>query len=464
MAAIVPAPPKVKEIKSQGATGGAQAPSGPSVAAKMVKGARNAPRQRANIPRSRGQRSASRGRVPRSSPYNPLESPYKNQGQFELGVAKQAKTEYEPKLSAIGSEEQGETGLHSQREADNVNIYKQYSEQANAAFGQAKGAMAEIAARQNASTASGQQALQAALSNTGVAGLQGVANQGQFMQEATGLGSQSSQTLAGEQSGLTGEMAKNLSVPGVGLQEASGAEQQRSSGILNKLHGERQKVTGEIPNFIAKARNELSKQEQERQANKLQARIAQQKLGIEKESKVEAVKERSALIRESSKEKNEALEAAKRQELGIKEEAVQNQKKALEERARTAKGKEQKVAAEIAAKRYDNGLKIMAGYLKGIKTNAWPAGAHPTAEEAAKYKWTHEERADAQTLYTQLTEQGNLTAPEAFRIMKSSGNGYIEKFAQEHERIYNAANRARHQPLPTLNRNAPHAPIKIPRK
>src|SRR5205823_262614 len=95
-----------------------------------------------------------------------------------------------------------------------------------------------------------------------------------------------------------------------------------------------------------------------------------------------------------------------------------------------------KKEAEAAGKRFDHGLEVMDGYFKGVKANAWPAGAHPTTEEASKNKWTHEERADAMTLYKILTEQANLPALEAFRLMKSSGNGYVELFAREHEAIY----------------------------
>ena len=58
-----------------------------------------------------------------------------------------------------------------------------------------------------------------------------------------------------------------------------------------------------------------------------------------------------------------------------------------------------------------------------------------TAPEPGKVEY----RRDAQHLYNMLTQQGNLTAPEAFRLMKSSGNGYIEQFATQHEAIYNRA-------------------------
>jgi hypothetical protein len=421
---IAPAPPAVKQIKNPGAV---KVPKGPSVAAQMVKNSRANQRQQ----------HASRARAPKPpTPYNALNSQYGSQKSFEKGVEQNAKSQYQPELNQLNAEQGGEQGLHAQRESDNVNIYKQYSEQAQQAFNQAKSTMAEIAARQNSSTAAGQQALQAALSNTGVSGLSSVGNQDQFTNEAAGLGNAGSQVLAGEQTGLTGELTKDLTVPGIGLQEASSTEQTRDNAALAKISNERQKVLGNVPNVIAKTRTEMSKQEQEREANRLQEQIASKKLGFEKGEKLEVAKEKNQLVREAAKEKNEATEAIKRQEVGIKEEAVQNQKKALEEKIAVAKNKKQEAEAKLAATRYDNGLKIMTAYLKENPKTEYRAGA-PNAQTLAT-EGKVEYRRNAQDLYNKLTQQGNLTAPEAFRIMGSSGNGYIEQFAREHEAIYNA--------------------------
>lgn len=424
-ATATPKPPATRQIKNPG---GVKALSGPSVAAQMVKNSRGA---------SRGQPAAKVPRVPRSSPqpYNSLNSPYKTQGQFNQAVEKTAKASYEPELNELKAEEGGETGLHAQREADNVNIYKQYSEQAQQAFNVAKTTMAEIASRQNSSTAAGQAALQAALSNTGVSGLNGVAKPGEFMEEAAGIGNAGSQELAGMQSGLTGEMAKDLSVPGAGLSEASQTEQTRYNAALAKLGNERAKVLGNVPNVIAKTRGEMSKNEQDREANRLQAQLANQKLGVEKEAKVEVGKEKNQLVRQAAQEKNEATETIKRQEAGIKEEAVQNQKKALEEKILLARNKKQEATAKLEAKRYDNGLKIMTSYLKENPKTEFRPGVPNSQQLLSEGKVEY--RRNAQQLYNMLTTQGNLTAPEAFRLMKSSGNGYVEKFAEEHEAIYN---------------------------
>lgn len=444
MALVTPSPPKIKEIRPQANTGGVKAPSGPSVAGQMVKNARGQQRG-VKVPKLGKPRPVAIPKAPKGTPkiasttknpYNALNSPYRTQGEFNKAVTETAKAGYQPKLSELSTAEEGQKGLSTAREADNVNIYKQYSQQANEAYEKAKSSMTEIASRANASTAAGQQALQAALSNTGVAGLPGVPNQSQFMAEASGLGNMSSQTLAGEQSGIEGEMAKNLLTPGVGLNEAQREEGVREGGVLNKLQSERDKINREIPQDVAKTRTEMMRDEETRQANRLQAQIAEQKLGIEKQAKVEVGQEKNQVARESAKEKNEYAERVKREEIGIKEEAVQNQKKSLEDKVRTAKTKEEQAAAKLQAARYDNGLKIMTSYLKENPKTEYRPGAPNAATALQEGKLEY--RRNAEHLYKMLTEQGNMTAPEAFKLMKSSGNGYIEQYADEHERIYNA--------------------------
>lgn len=428
-------PPKVKQISNPG---GVKAPSGPSVAAQMVKNSRGAQRGQHQAPRA--PRAPRTPKAAPATPYNALNSQYGSQKGFEKGVAQNAKAEYQPELDQLKSEEGGEKGLHEQRQADNVGIYKQYSEQAQAAFGQAKSAMAEIAARQNSSTSAGQAALQAALSNTGVSGLGSVSNQDQFMNEAAGLGNAGSQQLAGEQTGLTAEMSKDLSVPGAGLAEATGTEQTRNNAALSKIANERQKVLTNVPNIIAKTRTEMSKSEQEREANKLQGQIAQNKLGLEKGT---AKREGSLKNRELAQKAAEARDQVnlKNRELaqaaGLEGEKIQVEREKIAGEVTNAKTAAQKAAAELAGKRFDHGLEIMAGYLKeDPKTEYRPGSLAPgTAPEPGKKEYNR----NAQHLYTMLTQQGNLTAPEAFRLMRSSGNGYVEQFAREHEAIYNRA-------------------------
>lgn len=451
MAQIVPSPPKVKEIKPQPNTG---APKGSSIAANMVKNSRGQNRAVApKIPKPH-QTPKPRAKVP----YNPLNSPYGSEGQFEEGVRRQAKTEYDPKLAENSGEEADEKALTAQRQGDNVNIYNQYSQQAQASLAQAKTAMAEVAARQNSSTAAGQQALQAALSNTGVAGVSAVPNQDAFMNEAAGLGNEGSQTLAGEQTAGIDELAKDAAlVPGAGLEEASNTEQQRDTGVLSKLSGERQKIIGEVPNFEAKARNELTKNEQERQANKLQNQLAQSKLGLENKTqnqgtalKKTELKVNTGLkegeLAQKTKEGNDAdrLNTEKlAQEAGLESEKLVTEKEKIRAEIGKAKTAEQKAAAEIAGKRFDNGLQLMTNYLKPKNAYEYKAGETPEAIETAREKGGVPYQRNAQDLYNILTQQGNLTAPEAFRIMRSSGNGYVEQFANRHEKIYNNANKAR---------------------
>lgn len=439
-------PPATKEIKNPG---GVKAPSGPSVAAQMVKNSRGTNRGQARAPRP----PAPRAKAPS---YNALNSPYGTQKAFNKGVEQDAKAQYQPELNSLSTEEQGEQGLHAQRESDNVNIYKQYSEQAQAAFNDAQNTMAQIASRQNSSTAAGQQALQAALSNTGVSGLGSVANQNQFTNEAAGLGNEGSQTLAGEQSGLTGEMTKDLSVPGAGLAEASQQEQTRDNSALAKINSERGKVLSNVPNIVAKTRGELTKQEQEREANKLQQKIAGDKLGLEgKEAGTKASSEKASLGLKST-ENNEQINL-KNKELatsaGLESEKLEIEREKIVAEGKKAKTAEQKVAAELAAKRFDHGLEIMAGYLKENDKAEYRPGVPNAQALAAEGKIEY--RRNAQHLYNILTQQGNLTAPEAFRLMKSSGNGYIEQFANEHEAIFN---RATH-PVTKVTKNKAGGPV-----
>lgn len=443
---ILAKPPATKEIKNPG---GVKAPSGPSIATQMVKNSRG-------NNRGQGRTSVKQITKVKTPTYNALNSPYGTQQAFNKGVEQDAKSQYQPELNALNTEEQGEQGLHTQREADNVNIYKQYTEQAQSAFNEAQNTMAGIAARQNSSTAAGQQALQAALSNTGVSGLGSAANQDQFTNEAAGLGNEGSQVLAGEQSGLAGEMAKDLSVPGAGLAEASQQEQTRNNASLAKIASERGKVLSNVPNVVAKTRGELTKQEQEREANKLQQQIAHKKLGLEgKEAGTKASSEKASL-RLKSTENNEQINLKNRElatSAGLESEKIEAEREKITAEEDKAKTAEQKVAAELAAKRFDHGLEIMAGYLKENSKAEYRPGA-PNAQQLAT-EGKIEYRRNAQHLYNMLTQQGNLTAPEAFRLMKSSGNGFVEQFANEHEAILN---RATH-PVTKVTKNKAGGPI-----
>jgi hypothetical protein len=468
---VVPKAPPVKEIKN---AGGTPAPSGSSVAGGIVKNSRAATRAEPKVPKAPRQiepkqpkatipRVGAGSTTPRrpdvshaiapppaapKNPYNALASPYRTQGEFNQGAEETAKASWEPKFNEIKQEEEGEKGLAAERESDNISIFNQYSKQAEESFNQAKAALAEIAARQNASTQAGQQTLQAALANTGVGGLAPVTNQGAFMQEASGLGNATNQTLANEQSEIIGELGKDkIAVPQVGLREDEAEDKNKDLSKLAKYEGERDKLTREEPAITEKTRQELMKDEETREANRIQEQIAEQKLGIEKEGKVEAAKEKNQLVRETGKEKNEENERVKREEAGIKEQAVQNQKLAYEEKIKLAKTKEQEAVAKLQAKRYDEGLKIMAAYLKYNEKQEYRPGSPTEAQAKAEGKILYQR--NAEQLYKMLTEQGNLTAPEAFKLMQSSGNGYIEQYAREHEEVYNNDQvfRARHIPF-----------------
>lgn len=442
---LTPSPPREKQLQN----GPSQhAPAGPSVAGSMV--ANNRAQRRANVPHAPGARSHAGGSPNKAAPaYNPLESPYKTQGQFNSAVSSITKAGYQPELDSLKSEEQEENSLHGVREGDNKSIYEQYSAQASAAFDRAKSAMAEIAARQNASTQAGQQALQAALSNTGVSGLQGPANPSDFMAEAAGFGDKSSQTLAGMQGGEIGERTGDQLVPGAWRQEAMSAEQQRNQGEIAKVQGARAKVLAGIPNAEAKTRGELSKQEQERETAKLQNQLAGGKLGLEKQSQNQKNHIEQQTLAQKGEEThiNAALKARELgQAAGFEAEKLGIEREKIAASIKNAKTGEQKVAAELAGKRFDHGLELMSGYLKiNAKTEFNPTGvpAQETSLSEGGKKQVY--RRNAQQLYDILTKQGNLTAPEAFRLMSSSGNGYIQQFAKEHEAIYNEANHKREQ-------------------
>lgn len=442
--ALIPSTPRVKEIKS---------PSGASIAGSMVKNARAKGQRAPKIPKPPGVRS--RARVPKApraaKSYDPLSSPYSNQEQFNAAVKANTQSQYQPELDNISTEEGAENATTAQHQANNVAIYKQYTEQAEKAYQTAQTSMAQIAARQNSSTAAGQQALQAALSNTGVAGLSGVTNPNDFINEAAGLGNEGSQSLAAEQSGLTGEMAKDLAnAPAAGLAEANAAEKARSTGVLGKLVGERKQVLARVPNLEAKTRAEMAKEEQERQANKLQSEIATKKFGLEAKTQQQNVGIEHEKIASSNRQHHEDA-LLKNQELaissGFEAEKIKLDREKINASIRNAKTSEQRAAAEAAGKRFDHGLELMAGYLKENPKTEYRAGSLPagTAPEPGKIEY----RRDAQYLYNMLTKQGNLTAPEAFRLMGSSGNSYIEQFAARHEAIYN------HHSKPSINKGRP---------
>lgn len=489
--AIVAAPPKPREIKAPGGTGGTIAPGnkpppqGSSVAGRIVKNARAQSRERqphARIPRP-PQQQKFQAKVPRvkapkigekiqggpKNPYNALNSPYRTQGEFNTAVGQTAKAGYQPKLDELKTEEEGETGLTSQREADNVNIYKQYSEQAKEAFEKAKATMSEIASRQNASTKAGQEALQGALSNTGVPGVSPVQNQQAFLAEASGLGNESSQVLAGEEAGLTTEMSKDLLVPGAGLDEARREEAVRNAGVLNKIASERDKIVRTIPEITEKTRQEMMKDEETRQANRLQEQIAQQKLGLEQEYHKEAVGQRREGVAEKRKERQEVVgldQKKLQEEAGIKTKKLQVEKEKVWAAVEKTKDAQKKAAATLYAKRYDNAVTIMANYLKlNTKTEFMP-GHEPLG--AAKEKGLVEYNRNAEHLYRMLTEQGQLNALEAFKIMGSSGNHYIELYAKEHEAIYKRTEQQRKEGIqnptggPTAIRNGKEIPTYRP--
>jgi hypothetical protein len=440
--AIVPSPPKLREIKAPGNTGGAAAPGstapkGASVAGAMVKNARSQQRAQPRIPRPLHQQQP-RARVPRAAPvknpYNALNSPYRTQEEFNKAVKSTARAGYEPKLNELKVAEEGEKGLTGQREADNVSIYKQYSEQANQAFEKAKSTMAEIASRQNASTKAGQEALQGALSNTGISGVAPVQNQQGFLAEASGLGNESSQVLAGEEAGLTTEMSKDLLVPGAGLGEARREEAVRDAGALNKIASERDKINREVPNVTEKTRQEMMKDEETRQANRLQAQIAQKKLGLEQEYHKEAVGQKKEATSERRKERQETVRLDTQK---LADEAGLKSKKLIVEREKVwaavekTKDTEKKAAATLYAKRYDNAQKGMLEYLKvNPKLEYLPGSVQPGLPPPEGKMLYHR---DAGHLYKMLTEQFFLSPDEAFRMMKSTGNGYIEQYARTEE-------------------------------
>lgn len=443
---LIPSPPREKQL-AKGPT--EHAPAGRSVAGQMVKN--NRAQRRSNVPHApRPQRSS-------EPSYNALDSPYKTQGQFDQAVARTTQAGYQPELDSLHQEQEGEMGLHEAREGSNASIYEKYSAQAREAFDRAKSALAEIASRQNSSTQAGQQALQAALSNTGVSGLPGAANPNNFMAEAAGFGNQSSQTLAGTQAGEVAERAGDLNVPGAWRSEAQASENQRDQGKLNEIGLQRSKVLANIPAAQAKVRGELSSQEQQRQTNKLQAQIAQGKLGLEGK---EGLRKRAGEKEQVGQKREEAHQNAilKTQELaqasGFKVEELKVEREKIAASVKNAKTGEQKAAAELAGKRFDHGLELMANYLKkNDKTEFSPTGVPAQDEQLGEGGKKQAYQRNAQQLYNQLTKQGNLTAPEAFRLMSSSGNGYVEQFAREHEAIYRQAEATRRKaggPLKTL--------------
>lgn len=448
MATVVTGSPPEKRIAP-----GPHAPSGPSVAAKMVSdrqrrewGQHYTRRVRSEAAQRQAKSSASRQAA--SAPYNALNSPFKTQGQFNSAVLANAKSQYQPELDQLNTEEQGEQGLHQTREGENAKTYQQYSEQAQAAYDKAKQALGEIAARQNSGTAQGQATLQAALSNTGVAGLAAVPNQAQFTAQAAGIGNADSQALAGEQAGIAGEFGKDLLVPGAGRAEAQFKEQARTTGKLNTLGLERKKVLARIPDIQTKTRADMTKEEQAREANRIQTQLASGKLGLEKTTQAQNNAVANRTLNQKGQEAREA-NTLKLQELaqnsGLEWAKIQVQREDLAQKASEARGAKAVAAAKAAGERFDKGLQIMASYLhKDDKAEFQPTGT--LGDKTKENEKLRPYQRNAMHLYKMLTEQGNLTAPEAFRIMGSSGNGYVEQFAREHEAIYNNANKNRTSP------------------
>lgn len=461
--ALTPSIPKALKFNSTGGTAAPSAvapsaPSGRSAAGQMLQNKRAAARN--SVPHApASHRPAPVTKVPA---YNALESPYKTQGQFNQGVAQTAKAEYQPELDQFSKEESGEKGLHESREGENASIYAKYHEEAQNAFNNAKSALADIASRQNSSTQAGQQALQAALSNTGISGLQGNPNPNNFMAEAAGFGNQSSQTLGGTQAGEIAEREGGLNVPQSWDAEALNTERQRDQSELAKIGEGRGKILANIPNVEAKVRGELSKNEQERQTNRLQSQIAGSKLGLEKQESGNKNKNEQAALALKGRE-NRENNALKTEELatqsGFKAEELKVEREKIAAEGQQAKTKEGKEKAELEGKRFDHGLELMSSYLKrNEKTEYNPSGNPQQDQTLAEGGKKQPYQRNAQQLYNILTKQGNLTAPEAFRLMKSSGNGYVEKFAQEHEAIYNSPTKGK--TIKQLEKEHPLTPLR----
>lgn len=462
--AVTYSPPKVKTLGPQPNTGGTP-PTGNRAASEALKrresGRHYTLRTRREAAESKA-RSGGRGRAPAPppKPYDALESPYKTQAQFNSAVSANARTQYQPELDTLNTEQQGEAGLHQQREGENAKTYDEYSKQAQDAFERAKAAMAEIAARQNSSTDAGQKALQAALSNTGVAGLAGVANPDAFMKQAAGLGNMQSQVLAGQQSGTTGELSKNLLVPGAGRAEAQFKEQQRTGGALGKIAKERRQVLARVPDIMSKTRADMSKEETAREAQRQQVKLAGGKLGLEKTTQAQTNRtnqQKLAQERAIARESNAAKLQESAESVGIKWSEIDIQRKDLANKILEAGNARSKAAAEVAAKRYDKGLEIMTHNLaKNDKTEFQPTGNPQVDKEAEESGKRRPYKRDAMGIYNQLTKQAFLSAPEAFNVMESSGNGYVEQFAKEHRFDYESKERLRHHNPPAATHSPAH--------
>lgn len=452
-----PSTPPVKKLPNQPEHA---PPAGRSVAGQMVQNNRS--KARANVPHAPARRPSGVGQPAKG--YNALESPYKTQGQFNQAVKQTAQAQYQPELDQFTHEQAGETGLHNQREGENASIYNTYSAQAKEAFERAKNSLAEVASHQNASSDAAQKALQAALGGSGIPGLSGPTNPGDFMQEATNFGNQSGSTLAGIQSAVLGEASGAETVPGAFRNEAQTAERQRDQSKLNEVAEGRQKVLGNIPNVQAKVRGELSKQEQEREGAKLQSQVAQGKLGLEKQDVAGKRAGEKEQIKAKGQEAREA-NALKYHELainaGFESQKIAQSREELNAKVLEAKNTKQKLAAELGAKRYDHGLEIMAGLFKiNPKTEYTPVpGQPPTSPENVRLSENGKltpHHVDPMHVYNALTKQSNLTAPEAFHLMQSTGDAEVEAFAREHEAIFN---RGPHPGLDKLIKSHPMTPL-----
>ena len=357
-------------------------------------------------------------RISGNAPYEPWASPYRTQGQFNQAVSDIAKTNYEPKMGMLKEEESEARNLAQQREGGADKIYQEYQARGMQALKQAQDSMAQIIQMSGAQSGQAQQLLQSALTTGGPTGLGQSGMAGQLATLAAGENAQLNADLARRQSAGIGEIAQDVAqVPLAGRTQMRENEQQNLQDSLSKLQSERGRVAEEIPNDISKARAELTKEEVNRAATRLQRELTQQKIGQEGAIKTTEAGTRRATAegkREGEREKREAAAEANAAKRSAAEWKQKHEKQIL------------------AGKAYAAARTWFTSYTKQNKGEFSPGlPAQARTEQIAK--GGREYRRNAQQAYDALTSIYGMSDAQALNILKSGG-GYFKSFVEDRER------------------------------
>lgn len=237
-----------------------------------------------------------KGKKPKQKPFRPLGNPYKTQGQFNAAVNKEAGLGYQPELADIRAQGSAEERKHTTRGNELESLYNSYGNELQAAFDRTSGALNNLVAQSQGSSAADQAALRAALG----------ASQGQQDQLAQRLGATGASvpssagaaaTLAPAwgtaEAGKTGlgtsvaamvaEAAQRRALPALGKIRSSEDESRRHFGERQRLQQARKGVLAKVPGLRQQARKGLMAEAREGVNLAFQQNLAGDQFGLEKQ-------------------------------------------------------------------------------------------------------------------------------------------------------------------------------------